>query len=267
MDAKAFVFILFILFIGGFAGIIYETTAVDEVNRELESVSLSVSNVESHLKSQGDYLILRKEAFALLSALDILRKEADSIRKELEELRQRKQRTEESLIETVMKTRNDSTGLQLGDILLTTGVTLKNARINRVEGNITSVLHSEGIAKLEPHLLPQELKERFRFELAADVEIPDNKKPAVEIPASKISPEKAKLNEARLVLEKLQLEHAQLERERAQGQSDSAASSPSRRYYAKKREATFDQQSNALRRRIDAAQLEVRKAEQNANPH
>lgn len=269
MDAKAFAFILVIAFIGGLGGIIYETTAIDDINRELQSVNQNVHNIESHLKTQREYLELRKEAFALVSALDIVRKEADALHKEIGELRQRKDRTQESLEETVAKTRVDSAGLQLGDIVLANGVTLKNARINRVEGTITSILHSEGIAKLEPAVLPQELKDRLRFEITtkSDQEVVVAKKADVEVPANNNSPSKTRINDARFHLDKLQMELAQIEREYSQVQSSGTSdSSPARRYYAQKREAVHNQQINALRRRIDEATLNLKKAENDANP-
>jgi len=264
MDAKAFAFILVLLFVGAFGGIIYETTAIDEINRELQTTNLSLSNLENHIKGQTEYLELRKEAFALTSALEIIRKEADALHGEVEELRQRKTRTEKSLLETVLKTREDSAGLQLGDITLANGTILKNSRVNKVDGTITSILHSEGIVKLEPSLLPKELKDRFRFEISDESsQLPVSKKPEVEVPSNgAISPKQARLNSAKLGLEKLQMELSHLERDRAQAQTDSSSTSPTRRYYAKKREDAYNQQANSLRRRIDEATLEVRKAEQ-----
>jgi hypothetical protein len=116
---------------------------------------------------------------------------------------------------------------------------------------------------VEPALLPKELKDRFRFEISDDSSKLPSGKPAVEVPSNgAIPPKQARLNSAKLSLEKLQMELTHIDRERAQAQSDSSSTSPTRRYYAKKREDAYNQQVNALKRRIDEATLEVRKAEQ-----
>lgn len=49
-----------------------------------------------------------------------------------------------------------------GDVILTDGTTLKDAAVTKVEGNIVSVTHSEGIVRIPIERLPEEVRVKYQ---------------------------------------------------------------------------------------------------------
>ena len=155
----------------------------------------------------------------------------------------------------------------VGSAVLPSGVRLQNARVQKVEGDITTVLHSEGISKLSPDMLPLELKERFRFGMpmggAEEVEPVASKSTASTSSASASPaavPQKDSLKEVGAKLAKFQKELPYLEEELTKAQAEATnAASPSKRFYAKNRLDAVTQQVADLKAQIAAAELEAQK--------
>lgn len=266
MEAKFVIYFVLFLALFGLGFGVYHTTEIDEANKELASAVQQVETLEAHIKTQTAQLELRREVAALMTVADIMQKEVNSIRDDIANTREDEIRARKDFEQAILKSRQDAAGLVLDEAVLPSGLRLRNARVQKVEGDTTTILHSEGISKLSPEMLPQELQERFRFGAVQSA----SEKPAMAAPAPAVDTavvssaplQKDKLKEARFQLEKLKKDLPYLEDELTKAESDTfSAASPSRRFYAKNRRDTLSQQVTALKRQIDAAELAVRKME------
>lgn len=267
MEGKLIVYFVLFLGIMGLIFGIYHTTEVDEANKELASFVQQVDTLQNHLKNQTATLELKREVAAQLAVVDIMQKDIVAARKEIASYRDDESQARRDYEQAILKSRQDAAGLVLDELELPSGVRLRNARIQRVEGDTTTIIHSEGISKLAPEMLPRELQERFRFGATIGTPVLDKPAPALptttlDMPPAAAPAQKDKLKEARIQLEKLKKELPYLEKELKQAESDSGAdSSPSRRFYAKNRRDALTQQVTALKRQIDSADLLVKKLE------
>lgn len=67
----------------------------------------------------------------------------------------------ESIKNAVDKARSNAPGTELGDITLTSGKVLRNAKVRAVEPNAISFIHADGIGSIDAELLPTDIKERY----------------------------------------------------------------------------------------------------------
>ena len=271
MEGKIVVFVVVLLAIVGLIYGVYYTTDIDEATKELALASQQVGVLEQHNRSQAGFLELRKEVAALLMAAGIMNQEKEALTSEVKQLSSREEEIQQNFTDAVMKARQDAVGLVFPEVMLTNGTLLRNAKIQRVEGDVTTMLHSEGVSKIQPDLLPAELQDRFRFGVNTSSPAPlvsgmatasGNPESAPEggTPAEK--EHQKKLADAKLAKERLQKELPYLTDQLNKTKTESSAeSSPSRRFYAKNRQDAIEQQITALKRRIDAADLEVQRLE------
>lgn len=268
MDGKIVVYFILAVGLLGLSYGVYHTTEVDEASKELAMAVQQVGTLETHVKNQTEYLELRREVAALMTVVDIMQKEIDTLRGDITNCRNDEVAARKDFEQAILKSRQDATGLVLTEAELPSGLRLRNARVQKVDGDVTTILHSEGISKLTPDMLPKELQDRFRFGDLTGGSAGSEKPSPDAAPTSSVTftpsaaPQKDKLKEARLQYEKLKKELPYLEQELKKAEADTTSeTSPSRRFYAKNRRDTLSQQVTALKRQIDAADLLVKKLE------
>ncbi|MEQ1749408.1 MAG: hypothetical protein ABL974_08300 [Prosthecobacter sp.] len=163
MDGKFIIYIVFFLcIIGGVSAVLY-TTDVDEAQKEFILTQQQLSQIEEATKQTRISCDLRKEAAAIITAAHIIDRDNEIIRTETRALEKKRDDLAKAFVGTIQRIREDSVGLILPEIALTTGSTLKNAKIQAVNEDITLIQHSEGVSKIPTNTLPNSLLDRFRF--------------------------------------------------------------------------------------------------------
>lgn len=222
------------------------------------------------------------------------------LRQDLERLRDRISLLRQEFERDVVAVRAASVGMDLGDLLLPSGVRLRECRIQRVEDSGVLVGHALGVAQLTHQDLPQKVRDRLRYGPEYMVAEPpptavaETVKPGVakSPPASppmepaKVSPPAAKsepetqteagqtqkaqqrLIEGRLAVAQMKKELEVLKQDLDKVDYELAFQnlSASRRYYAGQRKAILEQQKSATQRRLNAAELELLRLESGGAP-
>lgn len=266
MEGKFVVYFFLILAMLGAGYGIYHTTEIDDANKELIAITSQIGSLEDLVKKQKAYIELRQEAVALLTAYGIMQKEVYALRTEIEQHRQAQISARKDFDQAVAVSRNQASGLVLVDPVLPSGIRLRNVRVEKVEGDITTISHSEGITKLTPEMLPKELKDRFRFGIAMgseEAKAEPSSPAATTPPASTTAPVASitdQLTTARRNLEKMKKELPYLESELAKTEAEAAsATTPSKRFYIKNRLDSLNKQIADLKTQMLTAEADVKK--------
>lgn len=222
------------------------------------------------------------------------------LRQDLERLRDRISHLRQEFERDIVAVRAASVGMDLGDLLLPSGVRLRECRIQRVEDSGVLVGHALGVAQLTHQDLPQKVRDRLRYGPEYMVAEPpptavaETAKPAVakNPPASspmepaKVSPPAAKseaetlteagqspkaqqrLIEGRLAVAQMKKELEVLKQDLEKVDYDLTFQnlSASRRYYAGQRKTILEQQKSAMQRRLNAAEIELLRLESGGAP-
>jgi hypothetical protein len=163
MDGKIVVYIIFLFVImGGVMGIFY-TTDVDEAQKEFILAQQQVGQIEDAVKKEQVSLAHRKEAAAIITAAHIIERENNQLREETRKIKDNRDNLAKAFTSTIQRVREESIGMIIPEIPLATGNTLKNAKIQAVDENLTVIQHSEGVSKIPTTTLPASLLDRFRF--------------------------------------------------------------------------------------------------------
>jgi hypothetical protein len=189
MDGKIIIYALFILSVlGGVAGILY-TTDVDEAQKDLILTRQQLGQAEESLKQANEVFAQRKEAVAIITAAHIIDHDNETLRTEISGLQKKREEMNRTFAATIQRVRETSVGLVLPEICLTTGNTLRNAKIQALNHDLTVIQHTDGVSKVPTESLPNTLLDRFRFSNAparpgAPIEtVPD--KPTLRQPETK----------------------------------------------------------------------------------
>jgi hypothetical protein len=163
MDAKIIIYLLLAAgLIGGTYGIFYSDD-LDGAERELAVVQSQVKSTGDLIETRKVRLAARHEAAALIAQAEVLTKEQEAIRKEIADLHQQETVALDATLNAVKKVREKAVGETAPELVLNTGKTLKQTRIQTVEEDVIVVTHSEGVAKIPGQDLPKELRDKFVF--------------------------------------------------------------------------------------------------------
>lgn len=163
MDGKIITYaILLLAIIGGVTGFLY-TTDVDEAQKDFILTQQQLGQTEESVKQARISYEQRKEATAIITVAHIINRENEALRTEIRTLKQKREELAKAFRGTIQRVREDSVGLVLPEIPLTTGSTLKNAKLQAVDDQLTVIQHSEGVSKVPTSTLPAALLDRFRF--------------------------------------------------------------------------------------------------------
>lgn len=163
MDGKIIAYAIFLVaIIGGVMGVLY-TTDVDEAQKEFILTQQQLGQTEEALKQMHASYEQRKEATAIITAGHIIERDNEALRTEIRTLKQKRDDLAKAFVGTIQRVREDSVGLVVPEIPLTSGSTLKNAKLQAVDDQLTVIQHSEGVSKVPTSTLPASLLDRFRF--------------------------------------------------------------------------------------------------------
>lgn len=262
MEARALIFVAFFIGLIGLSYGIYHTTEIDDASRNLQSLTQQVKILEKHLDEQGRVLESRKAIAALLAANRDLSKAVDVLNGEIREALKLQGDRQQAFQEAVAKVRQESLGMRIAELRLTTGSLLKDAKIQRVEEDGISFSHADGVLKVAPDTMPADLADRFRLTgsiAVAPPAAPSENAPPMTVPGQAGAGRdlQKKLAEIMLQRSRLEKELPYLTEQLRTLNLDTADSSASKRYYAKKQKAVLEGQITQVRRQIDAADLEI----------
>ena len=163
MDGKIVVYIIFLFVImGGVMGIFY-TTDVDEAQKEFILAQQQMGQIEDSVKKEQISFAHRKEAVAIITAANIIERDNNQLREETRKIKDNRDNLAKAFTSTIQRVREESIGMIIPEIPLATGNTLKNAKLQAVDENLTVIQHSEGVSKVPTTTLPASLLDRFRF--------------------------------------------------------------------------------------------------------
>jgi molecular chaperone GrpE (heat shock protein) len=225
---------------------------------------------------------------------------ARNLRQDLERLRGRIEQLRQDFERDIVAVRAASVGMVLGDLVLPSGVNLRECRIQRVEESGVLVGHALGVAQLAHQDLPQKIRERLRYGseyLLADPQ-PVTASKTAEPPVAESPPEpprmqpaaassaptksepsaaaedgqtrkaQQRLIEGRLAVAQMKKELEALKEDLLKVDSELSFQnlSASRRYYAGQRKTTLEQQKSLMQRRLNAAEIELLRLESGGAP-
>lgn len=161
----AFIF-LFIAIIGGFYGFNY-LMEIDKEKGELVSVNETRSNIAQAVAAKEE---LVASGNAILRQVEVLKKEKEELSKQVAEVTASLRDLESthsylttSVPKMVEEVRTSALGKSLGDVKLSNGPTLRDAKPTQITDNNISFLHFAGSSRVGKADLPNELKDRFRI--------------------------------------------------------------------------------------------------------
>ena len=192
MDGKIIAYLVFLFGIFGVIFGVYYTMDIDDVTKEMSLAQQQVNSMDTSISSEKNILEWRRELAAMLKVTEIMSNEQDAIRSELRGLQQRETELGRTFLLAIQRVREEAIGTVLDTIPLNNGVILKAARIQNIDEDIMTVLHSEGVSKVPTENLPSELKDRFRFGSGAGAAGATNQSngslPAFETPSYRTGP-------------------------------------------------------------------------------
>lgn len=278
MDGKIIAYIFFLAAVVAGTYGIYYTTQVDEAQRKLSTLEAQIETTARSMQQFGKTLEERRQIVALQTELDAAEKAAEATEADLQAAKKEHEKIRQEFEIDIVAVREASTGLSFPSITLVNGTVLKNAKIQRVEESGLAILNDMGVSKVMPAELPQELRDRLRFgpeyALPSLMPAPTPAQPVIAAPQSTFSSTPSSRNpapdpeaearqkrilEGRAAVTRFKREIDSLERELTTATYEAAnpSTSASRRYYANTRKATLEQQIAAVRRQLDAAEVEL----------
>jgi len=163
MDGKLIVFIISLLLIGGAITGLFYSMDVDEAQKGLVLAQQQLGQMEAAARTAQKSLSSRKEALARITAAHIIQGENNAVKEEIQGIKDEQESISKAFLATIKRVREDSVGIIIDEIILTTGNKLKKARIQGIDQNITVIQHVEGVSKIPTDTLPASLLDRFRF--------------------------------------------------------------------------------------------------------
>ncbi len=139
------------------------TMDIDEAQKEMLLARQQVTATETGVKQAKAWLNARKEAAALIAAGSVIEKKNEELRKEIQKLKDKRREIARLFESSLQRGRNETQGLQVREIILTTGAKYFNVKIQSVDENITVLQHSQGVSKVPTEELPSEILDRLRF--------------------------------------------------------------------------------------------------------
>jgi len=163
MDAKIIVYGFCLLAIVAGSTFWRYAMEIDDVEKEVVLARQNLNNVEEGLRQAKAWGTARKEAAALLAAASVIKESNDALYEEIQVLQKKRMEVAKSYMSAVERARAETAGMELPEITLATGGSLKNAKIQSIDEELTVIKHSEGVAKIATKLLPAMFKDRLRY--------------------------------------------------------------------------------------------------------
>lgn len=139
------------------------TLELDDAQKEVVLARQQFTVAEEGIKQTKAWMAARKEAAALIAASQIIEQENQKLNAEIELIKQDRTNLARAFLSSIQKAREESLGVVIPEVILTTGTTLKQARIQSLDPAITIFQHEQGVSKVPSTTLPEDLLERFKF--------------------------------------------------------------------------------------------------------
>lgn len=139
------------------------TMEMDDAQKDVVLARQQLVVVEESIKQTKAWMAARKEAAALIAAGQIIEQENQKLRTEIELIKQDRSNLANAFLNSIQRAREESLGVVIPEIILTTGTTLKQAKIQSISSDITIFQHSQGVSKVPSTTLPDSLLDRFKF--------------------------------------------------------------------------------------------------------
>jgi hypothetical protein len=163
MDAKIFVYGFCLVAIITGASFWAYTMEIDEAQKDVFQARQQSAVVTESIKQAKAWLVARKEAAALIAAAQIIEQDNLKLTAEIEAIKQDRTNLAKAFLNSIQRAREESIGVVIPEVSLVTGTTLRQARIQSIDSEITIFQHSEGVSKVPSTTLPKSLLERFKF--------------------------------------------------------------------------------------------------------
>ncbi len=163
MDAKIIVYGFCLAALIAGASFWAYTMEMDDAQKDVVYAKQQLAVAEDSIKQTKAWMAARKEASALISAAHIIEQENQKLRAEIENLRTDRTNLAHAFISSIQRAREESLGVVIPEVVLITGTTLKQAKIQSIDAEITIFQHSEGVSKVPSTTLPESLLDRFKF--------------------------------------------------------------------------------------------------------
>jgi hypothetical protein len=157
-----------------FAGIVIFSMEMDSQRSVLEKEKKALKETEESLEVRTASLEKAKERIKALASegqvgarlaerLERLNKEKADVESEIVKLEKVAPAMKKELLAATAEVRSRAVGEELAEVVLTTGMILRDARIQKVEESEIAFGHSQGVTRVPWKILPAELIARFRF--------------------------------------------------------------------------------------------------------
>lgn len=163
MDGKIIVYGLCLLAVIAGSSFWAYTMEIDDAQKEVVLARQQLAVAEEGIKQTKAWMAARREAAALIAAGQIIDQENQKLNAEIELIKKDRSNLARAFLSNIQKARQDSLGVVIPEVVLTTGTTLKQARIQSLDPEITIFQHAQGVSKVPSTTLPAELLERFKF--------------------------------------------------------------------------------------------------------
>jgi hypothetical protein len=139
------------------------TMDIDEVQKEMLLARQQLNASEDGVKQAKGWLNARKEAAALIAAGSVIEKKNEELRQAIQKLKDKRKEVARVFESSMQRVRDETQGMQLQEVILTTGAKFLNVKIQSVDENIAVLQHSQGVSKVPTEDLPNEILDRLRF--------------------------------------------------------------------------------------------------------
>jgi hypothetical protein len=163
MDTRVTTFVISILAIAGFFYFWTHSIGLDEVQRELSNVQVEMEQMKQSLQQAEQRQKLVHEVAALFKTKQVIEDQHSQIRAKTDQIIKERGTLSADMQSLIMRARQETVGLEMAELTLTTGVTLKKVKIQDINPEISVVQHQEGISKIATETLPNFIQDRLRY--------------------------------------------------------------------------------------------------------
>lgn len=276
----------------GLAGGIHIMMETDKATEELAMVQSQLEGVDRAIRGQKANLVQRQQAYEdrmrpdpLIAELDRVAVEQLEVEAAISALLAQDEGLRKQITNLQAQAVASAPGTEFNDLAISESKILHGAKLQKIENDIVSITHSDGVAKIPILSAPSRIRNRLlvgitlepppRRSSVPEVSPKSGRLPTAATPDNKFgtdrnTPEWKKYKEelaaferrvlnARLAVQALENSYStiQLQMTAASTSAGFGGNSPSRRYYARVTADSYNQQLIAIRQKIDAANLEL----------
>jgi hypothetical protein len=163
MDAKIIVYGFCLVAIVGGSFFWRYAMEMDDVEKEVVNARVHLNNIEDGVKQAKAWAAARKEAAALIAAAAKIKEGNDALHDEIQAVQKKRIEVAKNYMGTIERARAQTSGMSLPELTLSTGVSLKNVKIQSIDEEIAVLHHSQGVSKVSTNMLPPIFKDRMRY--------------------------------------------------------------------------------------------------------